>query len=52
MRTPRDGELSPGERALLDPDLSALAGRTAAVVRAELGYGTGAPRLFDYALTR
>ena len=48
---PRTAELTPEERALLDPDLSALASEHhAAVVRAELGFATEPPRLVDYAL--
>lgn len=51
--TPRSDALTPEERALLDPDLSVIVSeRHAAVVRAELGYGTEPPRLVDYALTR
>jgi glyoxylase-like metal-dependent hydrolase (beta-lactamase superfamily II) len=39
------------ERALLEPDLRAIADpRAAAVARAELGYGTEPVRLVDYAL--
>jgi glyoxylase-like metal-dependent hydrolase (beta-lactamase superfamily II) len=38
------------ERALLDPDLSAIARDARAVAREELGYGTGAPPLTAYAL--
>jgi glyoxylase-like metal-dependent hydrolase (beta-lactamase superfamily II) len=49
--TPRNDELTPDERALLDPDLSVIVSeRNAAVVRAELGYGADPPRLVDYAL--
>jgi glyoxylase-like metal-dependent hydrolase (beta-lactamase superfamily II) len=51
MATTRDDELTPDERALLDPDLSVIVSeRNAAVVRAELGYGAAPPRLVDYAL--
>ncbi|HEY5350344.1 MAG TPA: MBL fold metallo-hydrolase [Candidatus Lustribacter sp.] len=50
--TPRNDALTPEQRALLDPDLSAIANeRHAAVVRAELGFGADAPRLVDYALS-
>lgn len=50
--TPSNDALTPEQRALLDPDLSAIATeRHAAVVRAELGFGAEAPRLVDYALT-
>jgi glyoxylase-like metal-dependent hydrolase (beta-lactamase superfamily II) len=49
--TPREGPPSPEERALLEPDLRAIADpRAAAVARAELGYGTEPVRLVDYAL--
>jgi glyoxylase-like metal-dependent hydrolase (beta-lactamase superfamily II) len=51
--TPQRGEPTPEQRALLDPDLSALADRrAAAVVEAELGYGAEPAQLVDYALTR
>jgi glyoxylase-like metal-dependent hydrolase (beta-lactamase superfamily II) len=51
--TPRNDELTPEQRALLDPDLGAIVNeRHAAVVRAELGFGSEPPRLVDYALTR
>jgi glyoxylase-like metal-dependent hydrolase (beta-lactamase superfamily II) len=50
--TPRNDALTPEERALLDPNLSVIVSeRDAAVVRAELGFGTEPPRLVDYALT-
>ena len=43
---PSNAELTPEQRALLDPDLGAIANKeSAAVVRAELGFGTEAPRL-------
>jgi glyoxylase-like metal-dependent hydrolase (beta-lactamase superfamily II) len=49
--TPRDDELTPEEHALLAPDLRRIVHeRDLAVVRAELGFGTEAPRLVDYAL--
>lgn len=49
--TPRNDALTPEQRALLDPDLSAIVNeRHAAVVRAELGFGAEPPRLVDYAL--
>jgi glyoxylase-like metal-dependent hydrolase (beta-lactamase superfamily II) len=48
---PRNDELTPEQRALLDPDLGAIVNeRHAAVVRAELGFGAEPPRLVDYAL--
>jgi glyoxylase-like metal-dependent hydrolase (beta-lactamase superfamily II) len=48
---PRNDELTPQQRALLDPDLGAIVNeRHAAVVRAELGFGAETPRLVDYAL--
>jgi glyoxylase-like metal-dependent hydrolase (beta-lactamase superfamily II) len=50
--TPLDDPLTPEQRALLDPDLSAIVNKShAAVVRAELGFGTAPPRLVSYALT-
>jgi glyoxylase-like metal-dependent hydrolase (beta-lactamase superfamily II) len=50
--TPRTDELTPEQRALLDPNLGAIVNeRHAAVVRAELGFGTEPPRLVDYSLT-
>jgi glyoxylase-like metal-dependent hydrolase (beta-lactamase superfamily II) len=49
--TPRDGEPSPEERALLAPDLRAIADpQAAALMRAELGYGAARAQLVDYAL--
>jgi glyoxylase-like metal-dependent hydrolase (beta-lactamase superfamily II) len=49
--TPRNDALTPEQRALLDPDLSAIVNeRHLDVVRAELGYGAEPPRLVDYAL--
>jgi glyoxylase-like metal-dependent hydrolase (beta-lactamase superfamily II) len=49
--TPRDEPLTQDQRALLDPDLGAIANASQlAVVRAELGFGAEAPRLVDYAL--
>jgi glyoxylase-like metal-dependent hydrolase (beta-lactamase superfamily II) len=42
---------APGDLALLNPDLAALAGRAdAAVVRAELGYGNAPPAFLVYTL--
>jgi glyoxylase-like metal-dependent hydrolase (beta-lactamase superfamily II) len=50
--TPRDDALTPEQRTLLDPDLSAIASEHhAAVVRAELGFGADAPRLVEYAFS-
>ena len=49
--TELDREPTPDERALLDPDLSKIADpETAAVARAELGYGSGPPQLLRYAM--
>jgi glyoxylase-like metal-dependent hydrolase (beta-lactamase superfamily II) len=49
--TPSNDELTPEARALLDPDLRAIVNEQhAAVVRAELGFGTAAPQLVNYAL--
>ena len=39
------------QRALLDPDLGALAAESRAVARDELGYGGTAPQLVEYRLT-
>jgi glyoxylase-like metal-dependent hydrolase (beta-lactamase superfamily II) len=50
--TTLDRPLTAEERALLDPDLSRLASETRSVVRDELGFGDGAPRLVSYALAR
>jgi glyoxylase-like metal-dependent hydrolase (beta-lactamase superfamily II) len=47
-----DVELTPQQRALLDPDLSVLVSeRELSVVRAELGYGAEPPQLIEYSLT-
>jgi len=49
--TPLDTELTPDERALLDPDLSVIVSeRHLAVVRAEMGFGSEPPQLVEYAL--
>jgi glyoxylase-like metal-dependent hydrolase (beta-lactamase superfamily II) len=49
--TARDEAPSAEDRALLDPDLRAIADpQTAALARAELGYGTQRAQLVDYAL--
>jgi glyoxylase-like metal-dependent hydrolase (beta-lactamase superfamily II) len=49
--TPLVRELTPRERALLDPDLSVIVSeRHLAVVRAELGFGEAPPQLIEYAL--
>jgi glyoxylase-like metal-dependent hydrolase (beta-lactamase superfamily II) len=49
--TPRDDELTPDEYALLAPDLRRIVHEADLdVVRAELGFGTEAPRLVDYTL--
>ncbi len=50
--TPSNAELTLEQRALLDPDLGAIVNdQHAAVARAELGFGSEAPRLVDYKLT-
>jgi len=46
-----DVPLTGDQRALLDPDLSALASETRAMARDELGYGDDAPQLVAYTLT-
>lgn len=48
--TPRDRPPTPEERALLVPDLRALANRDAAVARAELGYDDTPTRIVEFAL--
>jgi hypothetical protein len=48
--TALDRPLTAEQRALLDPDLSRLASDARAVVRDELGFGEGVPRLVSYAL--
>ena len=49
--TPLDVELTPEQHALLAPDLRRiLHERDLALVRAELGFDTEAPRLVEYAL--
>lgn len=46
-------ELTDEELRLLDPDMSRISNpRDAAVVRAELGFGTETPRLIEYAMRR
>jgi glyoxylase-like metal-dependent hydrolase (beta-lactamase superfamily II) len=45
-----DAPLTAEQRALLDPDLSALASETRAIVRDELGYGEETPQLVAYTL--
>jgi len=47
-----DVALTPEQRALLDPDLGAIARETRAVLRDELGFGSAAPQLVAYTLTR
>jgi glyoxylase-like metal-dependent hydrolase (beta-lactamase superfamily II) len=48
--TPLDVSLTAEQRALLDPDLSALATDARDIVRDELGYGAAPPQLVAYAL--
>jgi glyoxylase-like metal-dependent hydrolase (beta-lactamase superfamily II) len=49
---PLDVPLTAEQRELLDPDLSRLAADTRDVVRDELGFGSGEPRLVAYSLAR
>jgi glyoxylase-like metal-dependent hydrolase (beta-lactamase superfamily II) len=49
--TPRAAPPTDEERALLDPDLRALANRDAALARAELGYDGPPAQVLEYVLT-
>ncbi len=50
--TPTGRELTPEEKALLDPDWrAAVRPEDAEVIRAELGFGNGTQQLIEYALT-
>ena len=49
--TPTGRELTPEEKALLDPDWrAAVRPEDAEVIRAELGFGNGPQQLIEYAL--